>query len=634
MISKKASRYLLIFLLCMAFHGCAAMNGAKSVTSTDTGADEANTIDLAESESNTLMEAKSDEDAADLDESKPSPDTCDLFPASDSPMTEGDVEPSLAVDNAAIQQSLIDQALSLCQKAQTHWQQAEQEEALDALDQAYAIILDLPTEADADGGASPKINRQKEDLRYMISKRILEIYASRKTTVKGNHNAIPIDINRHVQKEIDYLTKGSFFKDALQRSGKYRPYIVEEFKKAGLPVELSWLPLIESGFRVNALSPARALGLWQFIPSTGYKFGLKRDRFIDERLDPQKSTHAAIAYLKELHEIFGDWSTVLAAYNCGEGRVLKVIRSQNINYLDNFWDLFERLPYETARYVPRFLATIHIIKNSDKYDIGNIVPDPPPDYETISVSKQVCLSDVASAIGTRTSILKELNPELRQGVLPETTYELKIPPDKKQILSAKLDQIPDFKLPPPPPKITFAYHRVKRGESLSQVASRYGVGMKDIMRVNRLNRKNFIVAGKILKIPTSGTVKRTASKSTEQPPARTKYVRTKTYVVRSGDSLWNIARKFGTSTKKLRRMNHLRSSKLDIGQVLKVPGDDALPTLTAKSTKSALKIYQVKNGDFPGIIAQRHNMSLDRLLQVNNLSRGSKIYPGQSLYVE
>ena len=119
-------------------------------------------------------------------------------------------------------------------------------------------------------------------------------------------------------------------------------------------------------FKINAYSRARALGLWQFIPSTGYKFGLSRDEWIDERMDVEKSTQAAIAYLKELHNMFGDWLTVLAAYNCGEGKVLRVISRQNINYLDGFWDLYRQLPHETARYVPRFLATLHIVKEPAK----------------------------------------------------------------------------------------------------------------------------------------------------------------------------------------------------------------------------------------------------------------------------
>jgi membrane-bound lytic murein transglycosylase D len=218
-------------------------------------------------------------------------------------------------------QTVLDDALELCQVSQEFWQKGELENAVDALDQAYALILGV------DATDQPKLIQQKEDLRFMISKRILEIYASRNIVVNGNHDAIPLVMNNHVQAEIKRFTIGSerkFFKQAYQRSGRYRPQIVAALREAGLPEELSWLPLIESGFKVNALSRSRALGLWQFIPSTGYKFGLKRDKFIDERMDPVKSTTAAIGYLKELHGIFGDWSTVLAAYNCGEGRVLRV----------------------------------------------------------------------------------------------------------------------------------------------------------------------------------------------------------------------------------------------------------------------------------------------------------------------
>ncbi|MFW5810426.1 MAG: lytic transglycosylase domain-containing protein [Thermodesulfobacteriota bacterium] len=276
----------------------------------------------------------------------------------------------------------LDESLEYCQIAQDFWQKGELENALEALDYAYSLILKVDSEDDA------KLMQQKEDLRFMISKRILEIYASRNIVVSGQHNAIPVEINKYVQKEIDFLSRGNYLQRAMKRAGRYRPYILEELRKAGLPEELSWLPLIESGYRVDAFSPARALGLWQFIPSTGYKFGLKRDRYVDERIDPEKSTLAAIAYLKELHQIFGDWATVLAAYNCGEGRVLRVIRTQNVNYLDNFWDLFERLPRETARYVPRFIATMHMINHPEKYGIDNVTPDTPPEYETLTVPRR------------------------------------------------------------------------------------------------------------------------------------------------------------------------------------------------------------------------------------------------------
>ena len=212
------------------------------------------------------------------------------------------------------------------------------EEALTSLDSAYYSILEIDLQT------NPQLNQQKEDIRYLISKRILEIYASRQIVVNGQHNEIPIILNKYVEKEIKRFTgpERKFFVQSLERSQLYRPFIVAELKKAGLPEDLSWLPLVESGFKIRALSKARALGLWQFIPSTGYKFGLSRNYYIDERLDPEKATGAAIAYLKELHNLFGDWTTALAAYNCGESRVLRTIRKQKMNYLDNFLGSFPK----------------------------------------------------------------------------------------------------------------------------------------------------------------------------------------------------------------------------------------------------------------------------------------------------
>ena len=197
-------------------------------------------------------------------------------------------------------QTSLDEALDFCEVAQSYWQKGELENALEALDKAYSLILEVETKEDA------KLIQQKEDLRYLISKRILEIYASRNIVVNGNHHEIPLEMNRHVEAELQRFNNGerNFLIESYKRSGMYRPYILAALKKAGLPEELSWLPLIESGFKVKAFSRARALGLWQFIPSTGYKFGLKRNRYIDERIDFIKSTDAAIAYLKELHSIF------------------------------------------------------------------------------------------------------------------------------------------------------------------------------------------------------------------------------------------------------------------------------------------------------------------------------------------
>jgi membrane-bound lytic murein transglycosylase D len=513
-------------------------------------------------------------------------------------------------------QTLLDEALDLCQVSQDFWQNGELENALDALDQAYALILN------ADTSDHTKLIQQKEDLRFMISKRILEIYASRNTVVNGSHNEIPRVMNKHVQTEIDRFTIGAertFFIESYRRSGRYRQHIVDALEEAGLPEELSWLPLIESGFKVRALSRSRALGLWQFIPSTGYKFGLKRDKLIDERMDPIKSTQAAIDYLKELHAIFGDWTTVLAAYNCGEGRVLNVIRNQNVNYLDNFWDLYERLPRETARYVPRFLATLHILDHPEKYGMNLSDLDTPQQYETVTITKQVHLKDVARSIAVEETALSELNPELRYKISPEDSYPLKVPPYKSNILLTQLDEIPVSK----PPQRAYVYHRVRSGQTLSLIAKRYRTSVSMIMRANHLRRSNYIVAGRLLKIPQRGY--------RYHPPKapRPKHGGSVVHVVKKGDSLWTIAKQYGTTTKNIQDLNHLKTTNLHKGQNLTIfAGKQTPPKVEGLAT------YKVKSGDSPFLIAKRHKMNLKRFLYLNQLWPDDTIYPGQTLYIE
>jgi membrane-bound lytic murein transglycosylase D len=513
-------------------------------------------------------------------------------------------------------ETVLDEALDLCQVSQDFWQNGELENALEALDQAYALILNADTSDHA------KLIQQKEDLRFMISKRILEIYASRNIVVNGSYNAIPRIMNKHVQAEIDRFTIGNekeFFIQSYKRSGRYRQHIVAALKEAGLPEELSWLPLIESGFNVKALSRSRALGLWQFIPSTGYKFGLKRDKLIDERMDPIKSTRAAIDYLKELHAIFGDWTTVLAAYNCGEGRVLNVIRRQNLNYLDNFWDLYERLPRETARYVPRFLATLHILDQPERYGLELTVLDMPQPYETVSISKQVHLKDVARSIGVAENEIYELNPELRYKICPEDQYPLKVPPYKGEFLLTQLDKLQVSR----PPQSDYVYHRVRSGQTLSLIAKRYRTSVGKIMRANNLRKSNYIVAGRLLKIPRSGYRYHLPKAAKSQSGRRV------IHVVKKGDSLWTIAKRYGTTTKKIQQLNQLSSTSLHKGQELIIFEGHKMLTKA-----DGLDTYQVKSGDSPFLIAKRHNMALNRFLSLNQLWPSSKIYPGQTVYVE
>ncbi|MFC1592142.1 LysM peptidoglycan-binding domain-containing protein [Thermodesulfobacteriota bacterium] len=513
-------------------------------------------------------------------------------------------------------QRLLDSAMDFYQTANEFWEQGDLENALDALDKAYSLILEVGQEVDQ------TIQQQKEDMRVTIARRIMEVYASRFNVVNGHSNAIPMTINSHVENAIKLFSgkEKKFFIESYVRSGKYRPAILKALREEGLPEELSWLPLIESGFKVRAYSRARALGMWQFIASTGYKFGLQRNSWIDERMDPEKSTLAAIAYLKELHGLFGDWTTALAGYNCGEGNVLKVIRRQKIRYLDNFWDLYKRLPRETASYVPRFLAVLHIINDPAKYGIKLPPLAPEEPFEVVTINKQVHLKTIAKNIGLPYTTVKDMNPELRNNVTPTNPYSLKVPPGKAESLLAKLKDIPIY-VPPVPP---YVVHRVRNGESLSVIAEKYRTSVRAIMAMNGIKRSNFIRAGGRLKIPTS----RRSSYRSVRPASQSVKLKGNLleYVVQKGDSLWEIANRFSTTTKAILALNQMKKTQLTAGQVLMLPKPRDFSLDTTKP-------YKVREGDSPYLIAKRHQMNLAEFLRINNLTPRSMIFPGQQVVV-
>jgi len=525
-------------------------------------------------------------------------------------------------------QERLDSALELCQISNEYWEKGDLENALAALDEAYGLILKVSPNQD------PNLLQQKEDLRFTISKRIIECYSARFTTTNGFHTEIPLVTNKHVEEALT-LFKGQsrdFFMDSYRRSGTYRPQIVQALKEAGLPEELSWLPLIESGFKVRAFSRARALGMWQFIASTGYKFGLKRDRWIDERMDPEKSTKAAIAYLKELHQIFGDWTTALAAYNCGEGTVLRCIQTQRINYLDNFWDLYEKLPRETAFYVPQFLAVLHIINNPEQNGFTLPPVEAPPAYEEVSVSKQVHLKDLAQAISVPEETLKDLNPELRRYATPEGPYDLKVPEGRGPSLLSQLETLPTWSSPVP----IYETHYVRRGDTLSLLASRYRTSVRAIMEANGLRSARYLKVGWKLKIPTreTATYRKRGHNAVASVSPASHTGEVGSYSVERGDSLWKIANRFGTTVREIQSLNGLERTDLSVGQVLKVPKGPVQSQSRPQEERSETAQYTVQEGDSPFIIAQKHRMDLSEFLDINRLTPRSIIFPGQVLVVK
>jgi membrane-bound lytic murein transglycosylase D len=549
-------------------------------------------------------------------------------------------------------QDKMEKALDLLEVADKLWENGDIENTLNTLDEAYALLIE--------GNGDMAIAQEKDDLRLLIARRILAVYSSKKTVLNGKNSEIPLIMNADVEKEISSFqgVERDNFIAAYQRSGMYRPAIVRALKKAGIPEEFFWLPLVESFFKINAYSRARALGLWQFIPSTGYKFGLSRDEWVDERMDVQKSTQAAIAYLKELHNMFGDWLTVLAAYNCGEGRVLRVMSRQNINYLDSFWDLYRQLPNETARYVPRLLATLHIVNNPQKYGFDLSTIEKPINFETVKVNKIMKLSDIAEKTGASEVDLNVLNSELRHKMTPNHEYDLKLPKEYLEKFNLVVNEIPESEKPRLlSVRTVFLKHRVRKGETIASIARKYDVSDAVIISYNKLSSKKKLVQGAKLKIPITREKNYAVGNGSRQKNDSRKIASSGRYKVKKGETLSMIARRFSVSPAQIKKLNKLKADKICIGQTLKLPQNEAetdaedqtdkdvkKPAKKSKIHKSVLSTndldklgtnkYIVTKNDSLHSIATKNNMNVARLLELNKISIDEKLVPGQILIIK
>lgn len=532
-------------------------------------------------------------------------------PEPSSEMADEEIAPEAEdAEEAPDYDALQQEALDLCQSAREFLDQGEIDDTVDALDHAYELMLKLPTNHDEE------YLQAREDIRRLIADLIEKAYARPGVAASPTHSfdlGLALVKNKQVQREIQSFSgpEKTHFLTAYKRSGKYRPMILKKLKEAGLPSQLSWLPLVESAFKVKAYSRASALGLWQFIASTGQRYGLSRNSWVDERMDPEKATDAAIAYLSELHDLFGDWPKALAAYNCGEARVARLQRSHPDEYLD-FWDLYNMLPSETRRYVPRFFATLMIVGNPEDYGFSLPTPDPPlADWIRVSISRSVKLTTLDKELGLPTGTLQELNPELRAHATPKDPYDLKLPMGKQDLLLTKIASIPEYK----PPTPLYMVHRVRRGETLSGIAGRYHSSIRGIMRANNLRSANRIWPGQRLKIPTRGGYR--------APAAASYNPSTGTHTVRPGESLYSIARRYRTTVERLKRENKLGSNLIRPGQKLKV----------SAGSRTDLRRYTIRRGDTLSGIAKANRVGLSSLLRANGLSSRSRIYPGQVLVI-
>jgi membrane-bound lytic murein transglycosylase D len=412
-----------------------------------------------------------------------------------------------------------------------------------------------------------------------------ELKSAVQTDLATTSHDIPIPLNQRVLSYIE-LFQGrlhDFIEEGMKRGTRYLPMIQNVFRAAGLPLDLAYVPLIESAFKPNALSRAKAKGVWQFMSGTALENGLRRDWYIDERSDPEKATLAAAKYLRTLNKLFsGDWHLALASYNGGPGRLQRAIKRVGV---DDFWKLAEKrkvLPRETREYVPMILAAIVIARNPTQYGF-DFEPEEPMEYDTVTLPRPVDLRRVAEWADTTIDEIQALNPELRRWTTPvkDAQYQLKVPTGTAEGVARRLEEASAVDL------ASLKWYTVKRGETLPAIARKLRVSKTDLAEANYLRATSRVNPGQRLMVPHESTVLLAARTERPVPAAESRSIvagptlmaqepansnRVKViYEVRQGDTLSHIASLFKTTVASLKTWNpRLLGSRLQAGARLTV----------------------------------------------------------------
>jgi membrane-bound lytic murein transglycosylase D len=472
--------------------------------------------------------------------------------------------------------------------------------------------------APAEGGAQPEslpervesvpvlVGPNDDSLLREVEKHVVIVPAEPAIKIAEPAYDIPMDLNTKVLDyvEIFQTTRRRSFEAGLVRSRKFESIMKPIFTEYGIPTDLYYLALIESGFNPKAYSGAKAMGVWQFISSTGRLYGLRRTDWLDERRDPEKATRAAARHLKDLFGEFGSWPLAFAAYNAGRGRVQRAVAKAGTN---DFWSL--ELPGETRNYVPAFFAALIIAKDPERYgfqlEFEQLVPT-----EIMEVGGGTRLSLVAALCRTSVDTIQDLNPELRKNTVPPGgKYALKIPAGRTEDLVAGLAKVPAGKT-----TAGQSSYRVAPGDTLFSIAQRFGTSLEAIREASRVKGSE-IRPGQDLVIPGL----RLAEAPIPRTPGRIVVSSTlpQSYRVRSGDNPWSIARRFNIPLEDLLAWNNFDTdATLKVGQSLTLREPATTAVATARSARIS-RTYEVRRGDNLWQISRKFDAPMEELRRLN-----------------
>ena len=441
------------------------------------------------------------------------------------------------------------------------------------------------------------------------------------------------------QQERFYASKPEYMQRVAERARRYLYFITGEVERRGMPTEIALLPIVESAFMPKAQSGALASGLWQFIPSTGQRYGLERTWWYDGRQDVMAATYAALDYLQDLYNQFGDWQLALAAYNWGEGGVGRALAKTRAKGLEDSFDTIHK-PHETESYVPKLIAIRNLIAHPEAY--GLTLPDMPnkPYFEPVSTGRHIDVQLAAKLADTSVEELLHLNPGLIRPVFAyKDDRKLLLPADKVETFEANLEHYDK-------PLLSWQPYVTKHGESLQAVSDRFGISLAELRDVNKLGNGR-VGNGQTILVPIRGDVDVSdrqnlaaliagaAASVVDASAGKTEAAAdARKHKVARGETLFSIAKQYGVKPDQLKQLNHLHGNKVAVGQVLQLQADakPQLAAATAKPAHAGIRYVVVRRGDTLDEIARKHDVTVAELKRWNK-GAGKALHVGYKLEI-